>query len=285
QIVELEALVDDVHQINGLRGIIHTATRHGHTVAGIAAMGLEDTLYKVQPLPLQAFDAGPILRTGFMRNVFSGHNMFALESLMDELATNAGEDPIDYRLRHLEDDRAIDLLKTVRDEAGWNPSGGSGGSGMGVSFVFYTAASGPSSSYMAYIAEVDVDEDSGEVKVNKFTCAIDPGLVINPDGVKNQVEGGVIQAMSWAMKEEVQFDNSIVTSHDWATYPILTFPEVPEIDVVITDHPDQPAKGIGEPVTTPVASAIANAIYDATGARIRQMPFTPDRVKTALADR
>ncbi len=155
---------------------------------------------------------------------------------------------------------------------------------MGISFVLYENENGPSSVYMAYVAEVDVDEESGDFRVTKMTCAIDPGLVVNPDGVKNQVEGGVIQAMSWAMKEQVEFNRQIVTSHDWATYPILTFPEVPKIEVTVIDRPNHPAKGIGEPVTVPVAAAIANAIFDATGARVRELPITPERVKQALTD-
>jgi nicotinate dehydrogenase subunit B len=284
QVVELEALLDDTDQVVGLHGKVHTAVRGVHPAPGIAAMALQDTPYTVQPLPIQGFDAGPLLRTGYMRNVFSGYNMFALESFMDELAANAGEDPIDYRIRHLEDERAIEVITAAREKAGWRPSGGSSGSGKGISFVLYTNESGPSSAYMAYIAEVDVNEESGQVRVTKFTCAIDPGLVVNPDGVRNQVEGGVIQAMSWAMKEQVEFDRSIVTSHDWRTYPILTFKEVPEIEVVIIDRKDQPSKGIGEPVTVPVAAAIANAIHDATGARVRELPITPDRVKAALAE-
>jgi nicotinate dehydrogenase subunit B len=245
-------------------------------------MALGDTPYQVGPMPLEVFDAGALLRTGYMRNVFSGYNMFALESFMDEIAHEVGEDPVEFRLRHLEDDRAIDVIRAATDAAGWAPSGGAGGSGMGVSFVLYTGQSGPSSAYMCYVATVDVDEASGEVRVGKVTAAIDAGLVVNPDGLTNQVEGGVIQGMSWCMKEQVTFDHAIVTSHDWATYPILTFPEVPEIDVVLIDRPDQPAKGVGEPVTVPIAAAIANAIQDATGARIRELPLTPDRVKAAL---
>jgi nicotinate dehydrogenase subunit B len=282
QIVELEALLDEDSLVTGLHGRIHTAVRGIHPEPGIATMALGDTPYKVRPLPLEGFDAGPLLRTGYMRNVFSGYNIFALESFMDELAANAGEDPVQYRLRHLEDDRAVDVINAATDLAGWKPSGGSGGTGMGISFVLYTAEAGPSSSYMAYIAEVEVDESSGDFRVLRFSCAIDPGLVVNPDGVKNQVEGGVIQAMSWATKEQVTFDHRIVTSHDWATYPILTFPEIPEIEVTVIDRRDQPSKGVGEPVTVPVAAAIANAIYDATGARVRELPITPERVKAAL---
>ena len=285
QIVELETLLDQDFQIAGLRGRIHTAVRGIHPEPGIATMAIGDTPYNIRPLPLEGFDAGPLLRTGYMRNVFSGYNMFALESFMDELAARAGEDPVDYRLRHLEDDRASDVINAATDLAGWKPSGGSGGTGMGISFVLYTNENGPSSSYMAYIAEVEVDESSGDFRVRKMSCAIDPGLVVNPDGVKNQVEGGVIQATSWATKEGVTFNRSIVTSHDWTTYPILTFPEVPEVEVTVIDRKDEPSKGIGEPVTVPVAAAIANAIYDATGARVRELPITPERVKAALETR
>jgi nicotinate dehydrogenase subunit B len=282
QIVELNAALNADNHIDGLYGKIYTTVRGVHPVSGIAAMALQDTPYLVGPLPLEAFDAGPLLRTGYMRNVYSGYNMFALESFMDELAASFNEDPAAFRLRHLEDERAIEVINAATEKAGWKPSGGSGGSGMGLSFVLYTNQNGPSSAYMAYVAEVEVDETTGTFRVTKMTCAIDAGLVVNPDGVANQVEGGVIQAMSWALHEQVTFDTSIVTSHDWATYPILRFPEIPEIDVVVIDRPDQPSKGIGEPVTVPVAAAIANAIHDATGARVRELPLTADRVKAAL---
>jgi len=285
QVLQLEALTDADNQILGLHARVHTAARNRHPIPGIFAMALQDTPYAVRPMPIEGFNTEGLLRTGFMRNVFSGYNLFALESFMDELAAKADEDPVAYRLRHLEDPRAIEVINAATEQAGWKPSGGSGGSGMGVSFALYTGENGPSSAYMAYVAEVDVDEETGEVRVKKFTCAIDPGLVVNPDGVKNQLEGGVIQATSWALKEQVTFDRTIITNHDWATYPILTFPEVPEIETIVIDRPDTPAKGIGEPVTVPVASAIANAIYDATGARLREVPFTPERVKAALAER
>ncbi|MGB3328375.1 MAG: molybdopterin cofactor-binding domain-containing protein, partial [Thermomicrobiales bacterium] len=157
------------------------------------------------------------------------------------------------------------------------------GSGMGMSFVLYHKSEGPAATYMSYVAEVEVDKATGDVRVKKLTCAIDCGTVVNPDGVENQVQGGAIQATSWTLKEQVTFDRSIVTSHDWVTYPILTFPEVPEVDVVILNRTDKPWKGIGEPVTVPVSSAIANAVYNATGARVRSLPMTPDRVKAAIA--
>lgn len=282
QVVRLQAGLDAGGSIIGLSGDIWTAVRGVHPDPTITGMALMDTPYTVGPLAVEGFDAGPVLRTGYMRNVYSGYNMFALESFMDEIAYSVGVDPVEFRLSHLDDQRAIDVINAVTEKAGWTPHTEPSGAGIGLSFVLYHKSEGPAATYLAYIAEVDVDKTSGEVRVKKMTCALDCGLVVNPNGVANQVEGGVIQATSWALKEQVTFDRSIVTSHDWATYPILTFPEVPEIDVVIVNRTDQPWKGIGEPVTVPVASAIANAIYDATGARVRQLPLNPDRVKAAI---
>lgn len=282
QVVRLQAGLDAGGSITGLSGNIWTAVRGVHPDPMIAGMALMDTPYTVGPLAVEGFDAGPVLRTGYMRNVYSGYNMFALESFMDEIAYSVKADPVEFRMSHLNDERAIDVIRAATEKAGWTAHTEPSGAGIGVSFVLYHKSEGPAATYLAYVAEVDVDEESGAVRVQKMTCALDCGLVVNPDGVKNQVEGGVIQATSWALKEQVTFDRSIVTSHDWATYPILTFPEVPEIDVVIVNRVDQPWKGIGEPVTVPVASAIANAIYDATGARVRHLPLNPDRVKAAL---
>jgi CO/xanthine dehydrogenase Mo-binding subunit len=284
QLVELEAGLTDAGRVDGLRGQIYTAIRGSEPTPFITAMGLDATPYQLGPMPLEGFNAGPVLRTGYMRNVFTGYNIFALESFMDELAELANEDPVAFRLAHLSDERAIAVIEAATKRAGWKSHVGSSGQGIGLSFALYTKHELPSASYLAYVAEVDVDQESGQVAVTKVTCAIDAGLVVNPDGVTSQVEGGVIQGMSWALKEEVTFDRSIVTSHDWATYPILTFAEVPEIEVVIVNRPDLPSEGIGEPVTVPVAAALANAIYDATGARMRQLPLTPEQVKSALAN-
>jgi nicotinate dehydrogenase subunit B len=282
QVMSLEAGITDAGQVAGLKADVWTAIRGEHPRGPISA--LADAPYDFGPRSLTGYDTGPLLRTGWMRNVFRGNNIFALESLIDELAARVNEDPVDFRLKHMNDERAVDVLNAAVQKAGWQQNAGGGGRGMGVCFALYNAnPESPSSTYMAYVAEVEVDQESGNVQVQKMTCAIDCGLVINPDGVTNQVEGGVIQALSWALKEQVTFDEKIVTSYDWKTYPILTFPEVPEIDVVILDRPDQPAKGIGEPVTVPVAGALANAIYNATGARIRDLPITPERVKAALS--
>ena len=283
QILKLQAGLNSDGHIDGFWGQVWSAVRGDHPDPTIAMMAMQTNPYQLGPMPLEGYNAGALLRTGYMRNVYSGYNMFALESFMDELAAQTKTDPVVFRLNHLIDERAIDVIKAATEKAGWKAHTGSSGTGMGVSFVLYTSHDGPASTYMAYVAEVKVDTASGKVQVKKMTCAIDCGLVVNPNGVENQVECGVIQAMSWCMKEQVTFDKSIVTSHDWATYPILTFPEIPEIDVVIVNRVDQPWKGIGEPVTVPVASAIANAIYDATGARVRTLPMTPDTVKAAIA--
>jgi CO/xanthine dehydrogenase Mo-binding subunit len=283
QVMALEAVINDSGQIDGLQAQVWTAIRGLHPQGPTSA--ILDAPYELGPRSLTGYDAGPLLRTGWMRNVFRGNNIFALESLMDELAERAGADPVAFRLDHMTDERAVAVLEAAAQAAGWQEHTGNSGDGMGVCFALYNAnPDGPSQTYLAYIAEVTVDEQSGEVHVHKVTAAIDCGLVVNPDGVANQVEGGVIQALSWMLKEEVTFDNQIVTSYDWITYPILTFPEVPEIEVVIVDRPDMPAKGIGEPVTVPVAAAVANAIYDAVGVRVRDLPLRPDRLLAALAE-
>lgn len=283
QVVSLEAGLGEDGSILGMNAKVWTAVRGVHPTPFIAAMALADTPYKLGPMPIEGYDAGPLLRTGYMRNVFSGYNIFALESFMDEAAYEAGVDPVEFRLSHLQDERGIATLKAVTEAVGWEPHTTPSGKGMGVSFALYTNEEGPSSAYLSYVAEVEVDTDTGVVSVRKFTCAIDCGLVINPDGLTNQVEGGVIQAMSWCMKESITFNQQMVENHDWTTYPILTFPEIPEIETILLDLPNEPAKSVGEPVTVPVASAIANAIFDATGARIRELPFTPERVLEALA--
>ena len=135
---------------------------------------------------------------------------------------------------------------------------------------------------VATIAQVQVDTNSGAVHVKRIVVAHDCGLIINPDGLKNQIEGNVIQSLSRALKEEVQFDEWRIKSVDWDSYPILTFSEVPEVEIVLINRPDQPAVGAGEPATITTAAAIANGVYDATGVRLRQIPFTPERVKAAL---
>lgn len=216
-------------------------------------------------------------------------NTFANESFMDELAAAAGADPVEYRLRYLAEARERAVLLAAAEKAGWDsrPSPRTNdtelpeGEGRGVAFARYENEQ----AIVACIAEVQVEKSTGVVRVKRIVLAHDCGLIINPDGVKNQIEGSVIQSLSRALKEEVQFDEMRITSLDWQTYPILTFSEVPEIEIVLINHPDQPAMGAGEPSTVTTAAAVANAIFDATGVRLRQIPFTPERLRAALLER
>ena len=228
------------------------------------------------------------IRPSALRGLGAPQNTFANESFMDELAALAGADPLAFRLAHLKDPRAVAVLEAAARRAGWQarPSpqpGAATGRGLargrGIAFVQYENDTG----YAAIVSDVEVDRTTGGVRVTRIVAAHDCGMIVNPDGVRNQVEGNVIQAISRTLKEEVQFDRARVTSVDWISYPILTFPELPdELEVVLIDRPDQPSLGAGEPATCPVPAAIANAVFDATGARLRGVPFTPDRVKAVL---
>jgi nicotinate dehydrogenase subunit B len=193
---------------------------------------------------------------------------------MDELAARAKVDPIAFRIRHLEDKRAIAVLEEVAKLSGWDsrpsPQSASAPSGRGVGFVHYDNYS----TYAAVVVRVVVDRASGKVRVPYVAVAHDCGLIVNPDGVKNQIEGNIVQAMSRALVEQVQFDSTGVTGLDWSSYPILRFSEVPdEIAISLINRPDQPMVGAGEGATSPVAAAIANAIFDATGKRLRSLPL------------
>jgi CO/xanthine dehydrogenase Mo-binding subunit len=226
------------------------------------------------------------LRVSSFRSLGGSMNTFANESFMDELAAAAGVDPVEYRLRYLADPRERAVLLAAVEKAGWDPRPSPRthekdlpeGEGRGAAFARYEN----DQAIVACIAEVQVEKNTGAVRVKRIVLAHDCGLIINPDGVKNQIEGNVIQSLSRALKEEVQFDERRITSVDWQTYPILTFSEVPEIEIVLINRPDQPAMGAGEPSTVTTAAAVANAIFDATGVRIRQIPFTPGRVRSAL---
>ena len=225
------------------------------------------------------------LRASSMRSLGGAENTFANESFMDELAVASGIDSLEYRLHYLDDSRARDVLQAAAEKAGWetHPSlllrQDAPLEGRGVAFARYENEE----ALVACIAQVQVDPASGTVTVKRIVVAHDCGLIINPDGLKNQIEGNVIQSLSRALKEEVQFDEFRIRSVDWETYPILKFSEVPEIEIVLINRPDQPALGAGEPSTVTTAAAVANAIFDAAGIRLRQIPFTPERVKAALA--
>jgi CO/xanthine dehydrogenase Mo-binding subunit len=228
------------------------------------------------------------LRPSNLRSPGKIANTFAVESLVDELAMAAGADPLAFRIQGLDDPRGIAVLKRVGDIMKWESRSGPGGDsrragkparGRGIAYIHYKHAE----NYVAMGMEVAVDRASGVVRVTRVVCAHDCGLVINPDALKNQVEGGILQTLSRALFEEAVFDSDRVTSVDWASYPILKFPDAPEVIVELIDHPELPPVGAGEAPTAPVGAALANAIFDATGVRLRRVPMTPDRVKQALA--
>jgi CO/xanthine dehydrogenase Mo-binding subunit len=228
--------------------------------------------------------------TGPLRSPERLQNTFAHESFIDEIAAALKVDPLVYRLRHLDDRRLIDVIDAVRKASNWQsrpspaqPARRTGvASGRGVSCVLYEGDNG----YCAMVADVEVNQDTGQVVVRRLVIANDSGPISNPDGLRNQLEGGAIQGISRTLLEEVTWDDQKVTSIDWRTYkPLYLGVDVPRIEIVLINRPDMPAAGAGETAVTVTAGAIANAIFDATGVRLRQVPFTPERVKTALAAR
>jgi CO/xanthine dehydrogenase Mo-binding subunit len=230
---------------------------------------------------------GPLrLRVGSMRGVGSPDNIYVAECFMDELAAAAGMDAIEFRLKHSPRARGVAVLKAAAERATWQtrvshsaPSSGDIARGRGVAML-----GGNTDTNVAGIFEVAVNRKTGVVRVERAIIAQDCGLIVNPGAVRNQIEGGIIQSISRALKEEVTFDKSRVTSLDWASYPIITFNEIPdEIDIVLLDRPDLPPMRVGEPASESVWPGVANAVYDAIGVRLRQLPLTPQRVLAGLA--
>jgi CO/xanthine dehydrogenase Mo-binding subunit len=214
------------------------------------------------------------IRTSALRTLGGQGNVFAIESFIDELASAHGEDPVAFRLRHLSDSRAQDVIRSVARRANWKPDKHTGrGHGLGFARYKNTGA------YCAVVAEIEGAED---VSVKRLTIAVDVGEAINPDGVINQIEGGAIQATSWVLKERVRFDRQRITSNGWASYPILRFSEVPEVQVELIPRPDSEPLGAGEAAHGPVTSAIANAVFDALGVRVRDLPITRDSLIAAM---
>jgi CO/xanthine dehydrogenase Mo-binding subunit len=213
-------------------------------------------------------------------------NAYANECFMDELASAAGVDPIEFRLKYIDpgDSRGIEVLKRLTALAKWQsrPSpqrsiSGDVVKGRGVSYTKYELVR----TYVGVVAEVEVNRSTGVIRVPKFYVVHDCGQIINPDGLRNQIEGNVIQTVSRTLLEELKFNRSTVTSRDWESYPILRFPDVPEIVMDLIDRPTMPPWGAGEPAAAVVPSAISNAVFDATGVRLRSIPYTPDKVKAA----
>jgi CO/xanthine dehydrogenase Mo-binding subunit len=214
------------------------------------------------------------IRTSALRTLGAQGNVFAIESFLDELAAGRGEDPVAFRLRHLSDSRARDVIKSVARRTNWKPDQ-QAGIGYGLGFARYKNTG----AYCAVVAEIEGAED---IRVKRLTIAVDVGEAINPDGVVNQIEGGAIQATSWVLKERVRFDRQRITSNTWTDYPILRFSEVPEVDVELIQRPDSEPLGAGEAAHGPVTAAIANAVFDALGVRVRNLPITRDSLIAAM---
>jgi nicotinate dehydrogenase subunit B len=248
--------------------------------------------YDYDAMRVVAHDMPPIVRASWFRGVSALPNTFAHESFIDELAIEAGVDPIEYRLRYLKDPRAIDLVNAVAERADWTPrprwkepiADGDIVRGRGFAYALYVHSQFPGfgAAWSAWIADVAVNKSTGDVSVTRVVAGQDSGLMINPDGVRHQIHGNVIQSTSRALMEQVSFDRNAVTSREWGAYPIITFPDVPKIDVLMLPRPDQPPLGVGESASVPSAAAIANAIFDATGVRFRKLPFTPERILAGL---
>jgi nicotinate dehydrogenase subunit B len=218
------------------------------------------------------------LRVSSTRGLGAYANIFAIESFIDELAHATGTDPVEYRLRFLKDERARDAIVRAAEKFGWSQWRKTPGRGRGIGFAKYKNIAG----YCAVALEVEVNRQNGRIRVLRAVASADCGHMVSPDGVSNQIEGGLIQSLSWTLKEEVQMDKTRVLSKDWNSYPILTFSEVPPVDIVLIDRPGQPFLGTGEASQGPTGAALANAVFDATGVRFRTLPLTPDRVLQAL---
>ncbi|WP_221938288.1 molybdopterin cofactor-binding domain-containing protein [Mycobacterium sp. KBS0706] len=223
------------------------------------------------------------LRISALRSLGAQMNVFAIESFMDELALAAGADPVEFRLKHLDDPRARDVIAAAAEAFGW-AQGAQGkpaapGHGRGFAFARYKNLA----AYCAVAVEVAVERETGQVRVPRIVAAVDTGQVVNPDGVRNQIEGAVLQSMSWTLYESVGFDQARITSVDWSTYPILRFDAVPDsVEVRIVDRPGAPFLGCGETGQGPASAALANGIADAAGQRLRDLPLTAARIKAAI---
>lgn len=219
------------------------------------------------------------MRTSALRSLGAYHNVFAIESFIDELARSAGADPVAFRLKHMDDLRALDVMRLAAARFGWDGYRHQPRRGRGFAFARYKNLAG----YAAIALEVEVARDTGLVRITRAVAAVDSGEVVNLDGIRNQIDGGLVQSASWTLCEEAQFDTTHMTSRDWGSYPILRFPQVPEsVEVHVIDRPGQPFLGTGEAAQGPAAAAIANALADATGTRFRDLPFNRARVRAAL---
>ena len=249
--------------------------------------------YDYENMRLTAYDMPPIIRASWLRGVSAMPNVFAHESYIDELADEAGVDPVEFRLAHINDERAASLVRATAERAGWTartaPRGSAEGEilrGRGFAQARYVHGNWPGvgAAWAAWVADVAVNRTTGEVTVSRVVVGQDTGMMVNPAGVAHQIHGNVLQSTSRVLREEVTFsETTAVASRDWGSYPILAFPELPDIDVLLVDRQDEPPLGAGESASVPSAAAIANAVFDATGVRFRELPLTPERVLAGLA--
>jgi nicotinate dehydrogenase subunit B len=220
------------------------------------------------------------LRVSALRSLGAHVNVFSIESMIDELANAAAVDPLALRLAHMQDPRAVAVMQAAAERFGWSKrSPGDGRRGCGMGFARYKN----SGAYCSVVMEIELERDTGHFAVPRIIAAVDAGLAVNPDGIRNQIEGGIIQSLSWTSCEAVAFDANGRTSFDWSSYPILRFSDVPDsIEVIVVDHPNMPFLGVAEAAQGPAAAALANAFADATGIRLRDMPLSPKRVRDAI---
>jgi CO/xanthine dehydrogenase Mo-binding subunit len=227
------------------------------------------------------FVRDPTLRVSALRSLGAYMNVFSIESFIDELAATARADPVEFRLKHLRDARAQDVIKLAAERFGWRDFKRVPGKGRGFAFARYKNLA----AYAAIAMEVEVDRESGRIDVARVVAAVDSGDPVNPDGIRNQMEGGIVQSLSWTLYEAVRFDDRTITSRDWSTYPIMRFASMPgSVEVHVIERPGAPFLGTGEAAQGPTGAALANALADATGARIRELPLSPERVRAALSE-
>ena len=239
-----------------------------NSVPGYDIPGMHVTRHRLLDMPI---------RTSSLRSLGAHLNVFAIESFMDELAAAAGADPVAFRLAHLTDPRARQVLTQAAGMAGWDDRVRRDGIGYGVGVARYSGNAG----YCAAVAEAAADTD---VRVRRLWLAVDVGRVINPDGVMNQVEGGAVQSASWTLREQVRFDRYQITSAGWDSYPILRFTDTPQVMVRVLDAPGEAEVGAGEVSLGPVAGAIGNAVADAVGVRVRDLPLTREQITRAIEE-
>ena len=280
-VLEIAAGLDADGRIVAWRYDEHTNV---HTAAGLDPQVLGVTSGRNAIAPYVGFPARVTLnieptrlRTANFRSLAAAENVFAIESFMDELALASEQDPVTFRLRHLEDSRFRRVVERVAERSGWRDERPGGRRGRGIACTVYHGT------YVAQVAEVEVSL-SGAVRLVKVWCVVDPGQTVNPEGVRNQTEGGIQQSASWTLKEELIHRDGRVMNTGWDTYPIATFRDAPEsIEVFVEGDESAPPTGVGEPGAVPTAAAIANAVYAASGARMRSVPLTRERVRKAMA--